>query len=90
MHDPLADPAEALHEYNVALDAGALDRTFDAVIAAVPHREYRELGIERIAQLLGDGGLLADIKGMWRGQPTPAAIQRWGLYASAGLLCSWL
>ena len=44
-----------------ALDAGALDRTFDAVIAAVPHREYRDLGIDKVAALVSEGGLLADI-----------------------------
>jgi UDP-N-acetyl-D-galactosamine dehydrogenase len=79
VHDPLADPGEALHEYGITLDAGALGRRFDAVIAAVPHRAYRELGIDKVAGLLGSGGLLADIKGLWRDQPTPAGVQRWGL-----------
>ena len=79
VHDPLADAAEARHEYAITLDPAALDRTFDAVIAAVPHREYRELGIERVAGLLSSGGLLADIKGLWRDQPTPAGVERWGL-----------
>ena len=79
VHDPLADAEEARHEYGVTLDAGALDRTFDAVIAAVPHREYRDLGIDKVAALVSEGGLLADIKGMWRGQPTPPHVTRWGL-----------
>lgn len=79
VHDPLADAAEAQHEYGVTLDPGALGRRFDAVIAAVPHREYRDLGIDKVAALVGDGGLLADIKGMWRDQPTPPHVERWGL-----------
>src|SRR3546814_9166801 len=41
IHDPLADPQEAAHEYGLQLDAAALDRRYDAVIAAVPHARHR-------------------------------------------------
>lgn len=79
VHDPLADPAEALHEYGIRLDAAALDRTYDAVVAAVPHDAYVKLGLANAATLVRAGGLVADIKGIWRQQPTPDGVKRWGL-----------
>ena len=36
VHDPLADAAEAMHEYGLMLDPGALERRYDAVVVAVP------------------------------------------------------
>jgi UDP-N-acetyl-D-glucosamine/UDP-N-acetyl-D-galactosamine dehydrogenase len=79
VHDPLADPKEAEHEYGFAPDAEALSRTYDAVVAAVPHAEYRALTGERIAALLKPGGLAADIKGLWRGVELPERVRRWQL-----------
>ena len=39
VHDPLASPAEALHEYGITL-AGSIPGDADVVILAVPHGEY--------------------------------------------------
>ncbi|HEV2079961.1 MAG TPA: nucleotide sugar dehydrogenase, partial [Allosphingosinicella sp.] len=44
VHDPHADPAAAVHELQVELDGDALGRSFDLVVAAVPHAEYRAMG----------------------------------------------
>jgi UDP-N-acetyl-D-glucosamine/UDP-N-acetyl-D-galactosamine dehydrogenase len=79
VHDPLADPIEAKHEYGISLDADALSRTYDAVVAAVPHEQYKGMGIEVAAKLVKEGGLIADVKGMWRGAATPDGARRWGL-----------
>jgi UDP-N-acetyl-D-glucosamine/UDP-N-acetyl-D-galactosamine dehydrogenase len=65
VHDPVADAAEARHEYSIVLDPTALDRTFDVVIGAVPHQEYRDLSHEKVRAMLGDYGLLADLKRIW-------------------------
>lgn len=62
VHDPHADGAEAVHEYGLTLDTGALDRRYDLVLLAVPHRRYLELGAGRLAALVADGGLFADLK----------------------------
>ena len=78
VHDPLADPAEAMHEYGLALDADALDRQYDVVFGAVPHAIYRDMADPAIGALLAEGGLLADLKGMWRGRDLPA-VARWSL-----------
>jgi len=77
VHDPLADPAEAQHEYGLTPDPAALDRSYDAVVAAVPHRVYRDMAPDRLAALVGGEGLVADIKGMWRGRDLPPGVARW-------------
>ena len=63
VHDPHADPAEAKHEYGLTLDPAALERRYDLVLLAVTHREYLELGAERLRSLVADGGVLGDLKG---------------------------
>lgn len=79
VHDPLADPDEACHEYGVSLDGDALGRTYDALVVAVPHQAYKAIGIDGAARLVREGGLVADIKGMWRGEATPRGVKRWSL-----------
>src|SRR3546814_5929002 len=79
IHDPLADPQEAAHEYGLQLDAAALDRRYDAVIAAVPHARYRGWNGEDIARVVESGGLVADIKGIWRDIELPPDLRRWQL-----------
>jgi UDP-N-acetyl-D-galactosamine dehydrogenase len=78
VHDPLADPAEARHEYGLDLAADALERSYDLVVVAVPHEEYRALGDDRLAALLGGGGLLADLKNLYRERELPG-VGRWTL-----------
>jgi UDP-N-acetyl-D-galactosamine dehydrogenase len=79
VHDPLADHAEALHEYDVALSADGLDRSYDLVVVAVPHAAYAELPDERIADLVAEGGLLADLKNLFKDRPLPTSGERWTL-----------
>ena len=62
IHDPHADPDEATHEYGVTLTADALDGRYDLVLLAVAHREYVALGTDKLAGLVADGGLFADLK----------------------------
>jgi len=64
VHDPHADAALAYHEYAITLDPAALDRTYDLVVLAVPHRQFVELGAQRLRSLVAHGGALADIKGV--------------------------
>jgi UDP-N-acetyl-D-galactosamine dehydrogenase len=62
IHDPLADSAECEHEYGEALTAwDALPRAH-AIVAAVAHRDYLELGTAALAAKLIPGGVFADVK----------------------------
>ncbi|OHC78711.1 MAG: UDP-N-acetyl-D-galactosamine dehydrogenase [Rhodospirillales bacterium RIFCSPLOWO2_12_FULL_58_28] len=79
-HDPMADPGEALKCFGVRLLAN-LDQAqgFDCVIGAVAHRMYGEFDAGVFARLLRRGGLVADIKGIWRGIDLPEGVRRWEL-----------
>jgi UDP-N-acetyl-D-glucosamine/UDP-N-acetyl-D-galactosamine dehydrogenase len=74
VHDPLADAAEAQHEYGLTLDGEALSRRYDSVLGAVAHDEYRTLDV---AALIKDGGLVADIKRLW--PDLGEDVKRWTL-----------
>lgn len=60
--DPLADPEEVKHEYGLHIQKAVPNGPFDAVVLAVRHDEFVELGAENIRKLLVPGGLLYDIK----------------------------
>jgi UDP-N-acetyl-D-glucosamine/UDP-N-acetyl-D-galactosamine dehydrogenase len=78
VHDPRADPAEARHEYGLELRPDALDRRYDLVVVAVSHAAYGVLEDERIAGLVAPGGLLADLKNLYKGRALPG-VERWTL-----------
>ena len=80
VHDPLADPAAAAREFNIELIGDlAAAGPYAAVVGAVAHDAYRALPAAALAGLVGDGGIVADIKGMWRGVDLPAGLRRWQL-----------
>jgi UDP-N-acetyl-D-galactosamine dehydrogenase len=78
VHDPLADPAEARHEYGLDLSADALGNSYELVLVAVPHAAYAELDDSTLAGLVTEGGLLADLKNLYRDRPLPG-VRRWTL-----------
>lgn len=62
VHDPLASKAEALHEYDVNLvDWDALS-VADAIIMAVPHRQYLDKPLSDYQQKVVEGGCIIDVK----------------------------
>ena len=76
--DPLADPAELHREHGLGLSTLNGER-YDLVVAAVPHREFREMSDTAIASLIAADGTLADLKGMWRERMLPHSIDFWTL-----------
>jgi UDP-N-acetyl-D-galactosamine dehydrogenase len=76
--DPLADPAEVKGEHG--LNVTDFDgQQFDLVIAAVAHRQYREMPDAQLLGMVAPGGTLGDLKGMWRERRLDPAIDRWTL-----------
>ena len=66
VHDPEADPAEALHEYGQELLPLSALSHLDALILAVAHESFRSLGLDDIKTMFGSGAVsLMDIKGFW-------------------------
>ena len=62
VHDPWADPQEARQEYGLELTAEPEPGTYEAIVLAVAHRQYRDLGAEAIRAWLREGGVLYDVK----------------------------
>ena len=80
VHDPMADAREAAALYEIDLAPRLPEgKKFDCVVGAVAHDQYREFTPETLAALLNPGGLVADIKGLWRDLALPASLRRWEL-----------
>lgn len=62
VHDPIASPVEAMHEYGLTLTDWAELVDADALVAAVPHREYTEMGLAELLSKLRQGGTFIDVK----------------------------
>jgi UDP-N-acetyl-D-galactosamine dehydrogenase len=62
VHDPLACPDEALHEYGITLTPWDALPKGEALILAVDHQHYRDRGQEGILSKLEEGGVLIDVK----------------------------
>ncbi len=64
--DPWVDLNDALEEFELRVEAGEPARgRFDAVIVAVAHREFANLGVERIRALGRPGAVFFDVKGLF-------------------------
>jgi UDP-N-acetyl-D-galactosamine dehydrogenase len=79
VHDPLADPAEARHEYGIGLSSDGLAGRYDLVVVAVPHAVYRELSDEQVSALVAEGGLLADLKNLYGDRQLSGGVSLWTL-----------
>jgi UDP-N-acetyl-D-galactosamine dehydrogenase len=63
VHDPLADPAEAKAYYDVDLKPLDSLKGVDALLLAVSHKTYREMGLVGLAGLCnGDRAVIVDVK----------------------------
>ncbi|HET9397408.1 MAG TPA: nucleotide sugar dehydrogenase [Sphingomicrobium sp.] len=76
--DPVADSAEVARNYGrapVALPASG----FDLVVAAVRHSAYEALAPAQLEAMVAPGGLVADIKAMWRSRRGEFSRDYWEL-----------
>ncbi len=62
VHDPWVSADEARHEYGLALIAQPKAGDYDAVILAVAHRQFVELGADGIRALGKPGCVVFDVK----------------------------
>jgi len=62
IHDPVADAAEARHEYGVALTPWDQLPKAKAVVLAVAHKEFIDRPVQQVSGLLKPGGVLIDVK----------------------------
>lgn len=62
VHDPVASPEEAKHEYDIELKAWDDLPQATAIVAAVAHDEFRGRPLEDFTAKLAPGGLVVDVK----------------------------
>jgi UDP-N-acetyl-D-galactosamine dehydrogenase len=65
--DPGASSHEVKEEYKLELKKQPSGK-YDAVILAVGHRQYKDLGEPWFTELLNEKGIIVDVKGILRGR----------------------
>jgi UDP-N-acetyl-D-glucosamine/UDP-N-acetyl-D-galactosamine dehydrogenase len=73
IHDPWADSAQCRHEYGLKLTRTLKPGSYDAVVVAVAHRQFGELGPRRVRRLGRRRHVLYDIKHLF---PAAAVDER--------------
>ncbi|MBW9272342.1 MAG: Vi polysaccharide biosynthesis UDP-N-acetylglucosamine C-6 dehydrogenase TviB [Candidatus Thiodiazotropha sp. (ex. Lucinisca nassula)] len=62
VYDPWVSLVEAEEEYGLRPISEIKEGEYDAVILAVAHREFRQMGVEKIRTLCKENGVLFDVK----------------------------
>jgi len=65
IHDPWADPEQAKREYNLNLVSELEPNSYDAIIMAVAHDQYREMGASAVRELGRADHLIYDLKNIF-------------------------
>jgi UDP-N-acetyl-D-galactosamine dehydrogenase len=76
--DPLADGEEARAEYGFDL-VDPQDATYDMVVGAVAHDSYQSLSADQLAAMVKPGGIVADVKRLWKVGTSPQPFATWTL-----------
>jgi UDP-N-acetyl-D-galactosamine dehydrogenase len=79
VHEPLGDPAVALHEYGITLVPPESLQDLDALVLAVAHREYLEAGAPALRTRLKPQGVFIDVKSAYSAADFPAPFASWRL-----------
>jgi UDP-N-acetyl-D-galactosamine dehydrogenase len=79
VHDPLANPKDAQHEYGIQLCSFEELRALDGIVFAVAHKAYVEMGPERLTRPLRDGGVFVDVKSVFDASKMTRSIRYWSL-----------
>ena len=79
VHDPLANSEEAHHEYQVTLCNEQSLKSLDAIILAVPHREYVDSNVEHFTNRFAQNGVFIDVKSVFHSNQFDSSITYWSL-----------
>jgi UDP-N-acetyl-D-galactosamine dehydrogenase len=78
IHDPMVDPAMAMHEYGLAVQEKSDLANLDVLIWAVPHKIFQEQKSSYLS-CLKKGGILIDIKSVFAPAEIRPAYEYWSL-----------
>ncbi len=79
LHDPLVTAAEAAREYGVRINPWDELTGLDAMVLAVPHRDFIGRPLEELLQPLKNGGLLFDLKSVVDPSSVRPDLKYWSL-----------
>jgi UDP-N-acetyl-D-galactosamine dehydrogenase len=73
VHDPIANNGECQDEYGIGLTEWDGLPPAAAIVAAVPHKAYREMGLSALLSKLRPRGVFADVKSVYDPRPVREA-----------------
>ena len=79
VHDPLADPDAARHEFGISLSPLETLQNLDVLVYAVSHREYAAMGVASIQDRVVPGGIVIDVKSALSPGDLRGDLQYWSL-----------
>jgi len=81
VHDPMAEPEEAVAEYGIHLVDWKQLKDLDGLILAVVHREYADMDLGDLLKPLRsmNDGVLIDVKSMLEPGKVPGSLKYWRL-----------
>ena len=81
VHDPIAEPEEAVAEYGIHLSEWDDLRGIDGIIVAVAHRGYADMGLQKLLKPLRSQreGVVIDVKCLLDQAKLPKTLKYWRL-----------
>jgi len=81
VHDPIAEPEEAVAEYGIHLQQWDDLKNVDGVIVAVAHRAYAEMNLQELLKPLRDqrAGVVIDVKSLLDRAKLSSSLKYWRL-----------
>jgi UDP-N-acetyl-D-galactosamine dehydrogenase len=81
VHDPLAEPEEAVAEYGLRLLPWDRIKQVDGIVFAVPHRQYLQTDLQELLKPLRRqrNSVVVDVRGVLDPQKLPGTIKYWRL-----------
>lgn len=81
VHDPIAEPEEAVHEYGLHLAEWDAIQNVDGIVLAVGHQAYSDMGISKLLKPLRSQreGVVIDVKCLLDPKQLPKTLKYWRL-----------
>ena len=81
VHDPIAEPEEAVAEYGIHLQEWNELKNVDGLVIAVAHRTYTEMGLQGLLKPLRNqqDGVVIDVKSLLDQEKLPKTLKYWRL-----------
>ena len=74
VHDPWVDPGEATREYGLELCQNPEPGRYDAILIAVAHEQFRQMGIDGVRALGRPGAVVFDVKYLFPAEVTDGRL----------------